>query len=109
VHVYAPDRIFREYDDTYGEVIIDGIRLDREQLSYFMAQQALRYLEGKIVSLKCECGAPYFDQGEAAFDPHNDRTCKTCGQPVVSRGRLKKVVSNPFLDTIDALKAKVAA
>jgi hypothetical protein len=106
VHVYAPDHERRIYDDTYGEVIIDGVPLDKTHLSYFMAQRALRYLDGKIVSLKCECGVPYFDQGEAAFRPHNDRTCASCGNPILSKGRRKNVVSNPFLDTIAELEKR---
>jgi hypothetical protein len=106
VHVYAIDHVTRVYDDTYGEVVIDGLSLDKTQLSYFMAQQALRYLDGKIVSLKCDCGAPYFDEGEAAFKPHNERTCKTCGEAVRSSGRRKNVVSNPFVDTIEELERR---
>ena len=82
-----------------------GFRSTRHSLVISWPQQALRYLEGKIVSLKCDCGAPYFDEGEAAFRPHNDRTCKKCGRAVLSKGRRKNVVSNPFLDTIAQLKA----
>lgn len=107
VHVYSADRVTRICDDTYGDVTIDGIELDKAQLGYFMAQQALRYLDGKIVSLKCECGAPYFDLGEAAFRPHNDRACLSCGRAVLSKGRLKNVVSIPFLDTITELRLNV--
>ena len=81
VHAYAADGHARIFDDTYGEVIIDGVELDQTQLGYFMAQQSLRYLDGKIVSLKCDCGEPYFDKGEAAFRPHNDRNCRRCGAP----------------------------
>lgn len=109
VHAYADDRVTRLFDDTYREVIIDGVKLDPLQLRYFMAQQALEYLDGKIVSLKCACGMPHFDEGEAAFRPHNDRLCKTCGGEVSSTGRHKKVVSNPFLDTIEKLKQRAAA
>jgi transposase-like protein len=109
VHVYSADGEIRVHDETYSEVIIDGVSLDQVQLSYLMAQRALRYLDGKIVSLKCGCGLPYFDEGEAAFRPHNDRTCGGCGRAVLSKGRLKNVVSNPFLDTIAQLEAKAAA
>jgi hypothetical protein len=104
VHGYAEDRMTRVIDDTYGRVTIDGIELDPVHLRYFMAQQALSYLKGKIVSLKCECGAAYFDEGESAFKPHNLRTCASCGSSIKTRGARKNVVSNPFVDTIAKLK-----
>jgi hypothetical protein len=106
VHGYSEDRETRVIDDTYGRVTIDGIELNPLHLRFFMAQQALSYLDGKIVSLKCDCGAAYFDAGESAFKPHNQRTCASCGQPVRTRGARKNVVSNPFVDTIATLKGQ---
>ena len=109
VHVYSPDGEKRLFDDTYNEVVIDGIKLDEEQLAYLMAQQSLQYLSGKIVSLQCECGARLFDRGENAFRPRSDHKCDVCGDPVKSKGPRKKVVSNPFLDTVSELNSRRAA
>ena len=107
VHAYAAARSTRLVDDTFGRVIIDGVELNAKHLRYFMAQQALSYLNGKVVSLRCDaCGAAYFDEGEDAFRPHNQRTCASCGNSLRSAGTRKKVVSNPFIDTIAALEVR---
>lgn len=106
VHAYAEDNVTRVVDDTFGRVIIDGVELNDKHLRYFMAQQALTYLEGKVVSLRCKCGAAYFDKGESAFKPHNERTCASCGASVSSAGSRKNVVSNPFVDTIAELQKR---
>jgi hypothetical protein len=108
VHGYAADGVTRLVDETYAEVTIDGVTLNKEHLRYFMAQQALHYLEGKIVSLRCACGEAYFDGGEAAFKPHSSHRCKACDAPLQAPGRRKKVVSNPFVETIAALKSRAA-
>lgn len=108
VHAYAADGVTRLIDDTYAEVTIDGTRLDKDHLRYFMAQQALKYLDGKVVSLRCTCGEAYFDAGEAAFRPHSDHRCKRCDTHLRSKGRRKKVVSNPFVDTVAVLRALAA-
>lgn len=108
VHGYAGFGDERLVDETYGRVTIDGIELNEVHLRYFMAQQALRYLDGKIVSLRCECGESYFDEGEDAFRPHSGHRCKACGARLKAMGRLKKVVSNPFVETIAELKARAS-
>jgi transposase-like protein len=109
IHCFAPDGETRLIDDTYGTVIIDGVHVHTLHMRYFMAQQALAYLEGKIVSLKCECGAAYFDWGESAFRPHNHRTCASCGDVIQTQGLRKNVVSNPFVDTIAEMKSRAGA
>jgi hypothetical protein len=106
-HGYAADGESRIEDDTFAEITLDGISLNKQHLRYFMAQQALKYLEGKIVSLQCACGEAYFDEGEAAFRPHATHACRSCGKPLGTQGGRKKVVSNPFVDTISALQAAV--
>ncbi|HEX8625880.1 MAG TPA: hypothetical protein VF782_12515 [Allosphingosinicella sp.] len=108
VHGYTGNGDDRSIDGTYAQVTIDGVRLNDTHLRYFMAQQALRYLDGKIVSLKCRCGEPYFDEGEAAFRPHSKHQCGRCGESLKASGARKNVVSNPFVDTIAELRAKAA-
>lgn len=105
-HGYAADGQERLEDGTFGEVIIDGISIDENQLRYFMAQKSLEYLSGKIVHLRCRCGQSYFDQGDEAFRPHAQHRCKGCGEPLSSISGRKKVVSNPFLGTIEELKRR---
>lgn len=105
VHCYGANGE-RQEDDTFDQVIIDGILLNEEHLRVFMAQQALRYLDGKIVSLRCSCGEAYFDDGENAFRPHSGHRCRSCYHPLSAPGRVKNVVSNPFLDTIAQLRVK---
>jgi hypothetical protein len=93
-------------DGTFGHVRIDGIDLDEQQLRVFMAQNALAYLRGKVVCLRCPaCGAAKFDKGEAAFRPRSTHACGECGHEFVTPGRRRLVVSNPFVETIAELKA----
>jgi hypothetical protein len=93
-------------DGTFAQVRIDGIDLDEQQLRVFMAQNALAYLRGKIVCLRCPaCGVAKFDQGDAAFRPHSSHTCGICDHNFATPGRRKLVVSNPFVETVAALKA----
>lgn len=108
LHAYAADGVTRLEDDTFGEVTLDGVHLDKQHLRYFMAQQALKYLDGKIVSLRCQCGEPYFDEGEEAFKPHARHRCRKCGTALRASGKRKNVVSNPFIDTLAELRARAA-
>ncbi|WP_257555740.1 hypothetical protein [Sphingobium sp. CFD-2] len=92
-------------DDTFDTVVIDGVELNEEQLRYYMAQSALAYLRGKVHSIKCpNCQAAQFDAGEAAFRPKKERICHCCRFEFEPMGRRKLLVSNPFVDTIAALK-----
>lgn len=95
-------------DGTFGQVTIDGIGLDERQLRVFMAQNALVYLRGKIRDLRCPaCGEDAFDQGEAAFRPAAHRECGSCGHDYEVTGRRRRVVSNPFVGTVKALKVAI--
>lgn len=102
-HGYASDSETRIEDETFSSVTLDGIEVDEEQLRYFMAQNALAHLHGRIVCLICKCGEAYFDRGLPAFMPHSKHVCGNCGSKLISPTSKKKVVSNPFLLTIEAL------
>ncbi|MEA3062555.1 MAG: hypothetical protein QOJ94_2336 [Sphingomonadales bacterium] len=106
VHVYSGEGDERIFDDTFAEVVIDRIVLNDTHLRYYMAQQALRYLDGKVVALKCSCGEIYFDEGVDAFRPHSTHRCKRCDTALKAPGRIKKVVSNPFVETLAHLVAR---
>jgi predicted RNA-binding Zn-ribbon protein involved in translation (DUF1610 family) len=110
IHVHAWHRpgVLPKLDGTFGRVRIDGIELDEEQLRVFMAQNALIYLKGKVVALYCpSCGVEVFDRGEAAFRPRNERFCESCGTFFATTQR-RKVVSNPFVATVNALRRATA-
>lgn len=103
LHGYARDKCTRIDDDTFASVTLDGIHVDEEQLRYFMAQNALAHLQGRIVCLTCQCGEAFFDRGLSAFMPHSNHICEKCGSKLSSPISKKKVVSNPFLLTVEAL------
>ncbi|WP_374405388.1 hypothetical protein [Pelagerythrobacter sp.] len=102
-HGYAADKCTRLEDDTFDSIVLDGIAIDEVQLRYFMAQQALAHLQGRIVTLVCDCGETYLDEGMAAYFPHSNHSCRSCGKKLISPIKKKKVVSNPFLETIQSL------
>jgi hypothetical protein len=105
IHGWKGQRSKPELDGTYNSVVIDGIKLDEEQLRYFMAQNALTYLRNKVRSLSCpKCCASQFDRGPSAFRPVAVRTCPQCGFGFESPGRRRLLVSNPFVDTLKALR-----
>jgi len=94
-------------DDTYAEVIIDGMTLDAMQVRHYMAQSAMPHLEGRVVALNCSaCGAPHFDTGDWAFTPHPRHDCDSCGSSFTARGQMKNTIGNPFVATRLALSAR---
>ncbi|WP_369027249.1 hypothetical protein [Qipengyuania sp. RANM35] len=105
IHVHAwKDKAKPAEDDTFAEVVIDGIQLNETQLRTFMAQQSLYYLRGKVHSINCPyCTEPHFDEGVAAFRPTLEKTCTNCHGQFSFPNRRKLFVSNPFVDTVSAL------
>lgn len=106
IHVHGWHRpgVMPKLDGTFGRVRIDGIELNEEQLRVFMAQSSLTYLKGKVVSLACpSCGAAVFNCGDAAFRPRNEHRCDACDVTFATRRR-RRVVSNPFVETVKVLK-----
>jgi uncharacterized protein (DUF983 family) len=105
VHAFTEPGQFA-FDETFSSVIIDGIALDELQIQYLMAQQALPYLDNKVVTLRCpHCDSVHFDQGDFAFFPHTEHTCETCQHTFDTAGRRRLVVSNPFIETRDKILA----
>lgn len=102
-HGYASDKSTRLEDETFDEVVLDGLKISETQLRYFMAQKALAHLRGRIVHMVCDCGEAYFDEQMDAFIPHSHHQCNSCGAKLSSPTRMKKVVSNPFLATVEEL------
>lgn len=109
IHVHA----FRyscdepELDETYGEVVIDGTKLDPMMVRVLMAQSALPSLKNRLVSLDCpSCGAGHFSIGESAFTPLPTHTCKRCTLEFAAPGRLRKTIGNPMLGILARLGEK---
>ena len=106
VHAFADDPTLPAVDDTFDEVIVDGVAVDPEALRILMAQQALPHLAGRIVSLDCpDCGTPAFDRGDLAFTPRVRRRCGGCHAEFASPHRLKKVISNPMVAVLETLES----
>jgi len=99
IHVHA----FREpgdqptLDETYGEVVIDRIKLDPLMVRVLMAQSALPSLKGRLLPIICPaCRTAHFSLGESAFTPLASHTCSQCSRKFASSGRLRKTVGNPL-------------
>lgn len=104
VHAFESDAdLLPVIDDTYSSVIIDGYKLNAEQVRRYMAQSAMPHIVDRVMALQCKCGADLFDQGENAYTPALEHRCDKCGQSVRSSARLRKVIANPILRTLDRL------
>lgn len=90
-------------DDTYSSVVIDGHKLNEAHVRVFMAQSAMPHIDGRVNYLRCQCGSEIFCQGEDAYTPVVDRRCDNCGQVVKPNSRLRKVIANPVLRTLELL------
>ena len=104
IHAFRKDSEVPEVDDTYRSVEIDGIKLDENQVRTYMAQLSLPHLSGRVKAVMCpSCDAVTFDEKGEAFNLRVDRACNECGHNFKATGRLKKVVSNPILHTLEEL------
>lgn len=107
VHAFSVDGGKPTVDGTFSSVFIDGIALSVRQVRTLMAQSALPHLKDRISAVDCErCGAMVFDEGADAYTPREERTCARCYRRVRTRGRLRKVVSNPLLLVLERLTAR---
>jgi hypothetical protein len=97
VHAYREGQKEPELDETYREVVIDGVRLEAEMVRVLMAQNVMPSLKGRVRSVNCPaCKRPQFDKGEAAYAPSATHTCSSCGHDFVASGRLRKAIANPL-------------
>jgi hypothetical protein len=97
VHAFVDGQKDPELDETYGEVIIDGVRLDPEMVRVLMAQNVMPSLKGRVRSIDCPaCHWPQFATCEAAFTPMATQTCSICAHQFSAPGRLRKMVANPI-------------
>jgi transposase-like protein len=109
IHVHAfgrEDDEKPELDETFSEVVIDGVALDPIMVRTLMAQSALPHIAGRVRGFTCpKCRQTHFSTGEAAFTPMVEYSCARCHHVFVSSGRLRKVIGNPCVDTLSALAA----
>lgn len=107
VHAFRHSGEQPELDETYGEVAIDGIKLDPMMVRVLMAQSALPSLKSRVISLKCpSCGADHLSVGESAFTPLRMHTCKRCTLEFAAPGRLRKIIGNPLLGVLARLSER---
>lgn len=104
-------------EGIYAHVTIDGVPIDGGWARLYMVQQTLPFLRGRILALRCpDCGEPLLDAGEssqenggaracpgekAGYMPDSLHRCKRCGKVFGTR---RRVVSNPFVETIQRLQ-----
>jgi hypothetical protein len=104
VHAFTEEDGEPEVDETYGEVVIDGVKLDPVMVRVMMAQSAMPSLSGRVQPIQCpSCGLSQFDRGADAFTPRGLRRCSHCNEMLTPRGKLRKVVSNPLLSVLKDL------
>jgi transposase-like protein len=99
IHVHAFRELQQEpeLDETYGEVIIDGVRLDAEMVRVLMAQNVMPSLKGRVRSIDCPaCRRPRFGVAEHAYTPSATHTCSDCGHQFAATGRPRNSVANPL-------------
>jgi hypothetical protein len=104
VHAFRESADQPDLDETYGEVVIDGVKLDPLMVRILMAQSALPSLKSRILSISCPaCGVSHFSVGESAFTPAPSHTCKQCAHQFGASGRLRKTIGNPLLGILARL------
>jgi transposase-like protein len=107
VHAYQAHSEIPDLDETYGQVTIDGVRLDPSMVRVLMAQSALPSIEGRVRSISCpSCGEAHFSTGESAYSPVSANTCQRCNHEFTAPGRLRKSIGNPLCSALIALADK---
>jgi transposase-like protein len=104
IHAFRYDGDDDPLDDTFSEVIVDGVELDPVMVRTLMAQSALPHLKGRIGSHDCpKCGQSHFARDEAAYTAMVEHRCENCGRQFPSHGRLRKSIGNPLVGILESL------
>jgi len=104
IHAFRKPGDPPDVDETYGKVIIDGIKLDPLMVRVFMAQTALPSLKDRFLPITCpHCGTEQLSLGESAFTPVVTHKCTKCSRTFASSGRLRKTIGNPLLKILARL------
>jgi len=108
VHAFKTKKGPPAIDETYSAAVIDGVKLDSQQVRVLMAQRTLLSLRNRVAAIDCpECAAPVFENGLLAFTPQMNHMCAKCGARFSAKGRYRKTIGNP-LPGILPLLAKTA-
>ena len=92
-------------DDTFAEIVVDGLALDPAMVRAYMAQSTLAHLRGCVVDLSCpDCGTGHFDRAEFAFTPHEFHTCERCGEEFRGRNGSQQTIGNPIVSILARLR-----
>jgi predicted nucleic-acid-binding Zn-ribbon protein len=104
LHAYCDDGSTLAYDDTFSEVIIDGVRLDPVLVRTLMAQKSLPHIAERVMSFSCpKCENSFFGKDELAFSTRSLHFCDRCGNEFQRRGRLRNVIGNPLVEIFSVL------
>ena len=97
MHAFASDDdTAPRIDDTFSQVVMDGVCLDPAMVRTSMAQAALPHLGGRILSADCpSCGTPKFCRAAAAFSPSRRHKCDSCRQEFAPPCGVRKTILNP--------------
>jgi hypothetical protein len=100
IHVHAfsnSGQTEPELDDTFRELIIDGIHFDPVMVRVSMAQSVMPSLKNRVRSINCTtCGHAQFNTGEEAFVPSPKHTCSECRCRFSAPGRMRNTIANPL-------------
>ena len=106
IHAFEGEGGEPEINDTFAEVIIDGITLNARMVRVRMAQSALPHISARVVALICPtCGTVQDHTERAAFTPASTHACSRCGHVLKATGRFRKVIANPIIAVLDKLAA----
>lgn len=109
VHAFKTQKGPPAIDETYSAVVIDGVKLDPQEVRVLMAQRTLLSLRNRVAAIDCpECAAPLFENSPLAFTPQLMHTCADCGARFAAKGRYRKTVGNPLIGILSLL-AKTAS
>lgn len=104
VHAFKTKKGPPAIDETYSVVVIDGVKLDPQQVRVLMAQRTLLSLRHRVAAIDCpKCGTPVFENGLLAFTPQVTHSCAKCGVRFAAKGRYRKTIGNPLLGILSLL------
>jgi transposase-like protein len=107
LHVFSDENEMPVEDNTYSEVIIDGIRLDPAMVRILMAQNVIPHIAGRVIAIDCpHCLMTYYSEGINAYTPRSKHICTYCNKIFQNRGRLKNVIGNPLVKILEQLASK---
>ncbi len=105
IHIHCYDKDGKKLiDDTFGEVYINGVRLDYLEVRLYMAQVNIPQINKKIISAKCKrCNTPLFSKKEKAFIPSTKFICQKCNYENKFK---RKYIFNPIVDKLNYIYSK---